>query len=530
MATMQRIERLPGAGRLLASTLALALAAGLAMMPAEAADATAKPVRAKAAPAATADDGGGSPLTAVTEIDATLGKSVLINLERPVARLSVGNPAVADVILTSQKQLYVLGKTIGSTNLMLWDKQGHAAAVIDLNVNRELGALGSEIQKLPGSGDVRVRSMGTAIVLEGHVPDALTANKAADLAEAFVGKKAVNMMSIDGAQQVMLEVKVAEINRTLVDSLGARLGLAHLQSGGGIGWTLLGDLLTSPTATPLPSLAPAIQGGATPFSNPSVPTNVAAGSGVSVSHTGAKVNSLLNLDMLKQDGLLKILAEPNIVAMSGQEGGFLAGGEIFIPVPQGNGTVTMESHTFGVGLKFTPTVLEAGRIHMRVTPEVTDVVGFTNVATTGLGGTVIVPTLATRRVSTTVELRDGQTLAIGGLLNDTAKESINRLPILGEIPILGTLFRSSQFQTNRTELVILVTPRLIKPMAGTPRLPTDSFTPPSRGEFFLEGRMEGSLEEGPALRLARGLTPTRAAPAPPAPVSPTRAEGDHQLK
>ncbi len=544
MATIQRIERLPGAGRLLAFTLALAFAAGLSMARAEAADTGAKPVRAKAVAAATADAAGGTPLTTVTEINAMLGKSVLINLERPVARLSVGNPAVADVILTSQKQLYVLGKTIGSTNLMLWDRQGHAAAVIDLNVNRELGALGSEIQKLPGSGDVRVRSMGAAIVLEGHVPDALTANKASDLAEAFVGKKPVNMLSIDGAQQVMLEVKVAEINRTLVDSLGAKLGIAHLQSGGGIGWTLLGDLLSSPTTIALPSLAPAIQGTLLPstvaglpgtvvgpaFTNPAVPTNVAASSGVSISHTGAKMASLLNIDMLKQDGLLKILAEPNIVAMSGQEGGFLAGGEIFIPVPQGNGTVTMESHTFGVGLKFMPTVLEAGRIHMRVTPEVTDVVGFTNVATGGLGGSVIVPTLATRRVSTTVELRDGQTLAIGGLLNDTAKEQINRLPILGEIPILGALFRSSQYQTDRTELVILVTPRLIKPMAGTPRLPTDGFTPPSRAAFFLEGSMEGSPEAGPALRLTRGLTPTPGAPAPPAPASPASAEGGHQLK
>ena len=475
---------------------ALAIAVGLAAMPAATADAapTKKPAtkaRIKMPTAPTVVEAGtGAPLTAITEVNATLGKSALINLARPVARMSIGNPAVADVILTSSKQLYVLGKSVGSTNLMLWDKQGHTAAVIDLNVSREFGALSSEIQKLvPGGSNLRVRSMGAAIVLEGHVPDALTASKASDLAEAFIGKKPVNMLSVDGAQQVMLEVKVAEVSRSLVDALGARFSLSHPgTAGGGIGWTILGDLLSG---------------------NPS---------SISLSKIAGTSRSL-TLDMEKDDGLVKILAEPNIVALSGQEGGFLAGGEIFIPVPQGNGTITMESHTFGVGLKFTPTVLEAGRIHMRVAPEVTDVVGFTNVASTALGGSVIVPTLSTRRASTTVELRDGQTLAIGGLLNDKAKEQINRLPLLGEIPILGALFRSSEYQTDRTELVILVTPRLIKPLAGRPPLPTDAFKAPNRGEFFLEGRMEGRREEPPA-----------SAPAPTPAPTPAPAEDGHQLK
>ena len=474
------------------------------------------PKAVKAAPPAAAPkaDDGAIPVTAVSELNATIGKSAVINLERPVARISLGSSAVADVILLSPKQLYVLGKTVGSTNLILWDKEGRTAAVIDVNVSRELGALNSEIQKLVPGGNMRVRSMGGSIVLDGRVPDALTARKASDLAEAFVGKKPVDMLTVDGVQQVMLEVKVAEINRTLVDSLGAKFGLSHPSTGGGIGWTLLGDLLSNPTTTTLPSVAPALQGGTSGFANPSVAATVGASTGVSVNKPGA-TNRLLNIDMLKQDGLLKILAEPNIVAMSGQEGGFLAGGEIFIPVPQGNGTITLESHTFGVGLKFTPTVLDSGRIHMRVAPEVTDVVGFTNVATTGLGSAVVVPTLTTRRASTTVELRDGQTLAIGGLLNDQVKEQVNRLPILGEIPIIGALFRSSQYQTDRTELIILVTPHLVKPLAGPTRLPTDGFKEPSRGEFFLEGKMEG--------------TANPAAPQP-APAAPAPADGGHQLK
>lgn len=533
MGTMNRMGRRSAASRFLASALALAVAAGLSATPAIAADASrATPERTaaaatktpatKAAKKAVADTPASAPLTSVTEINATLGKSVLVNLERPVARLSVGSPAVADVILISAKQLYVLGKTVGSTNLMLWDRQGQAAAVIDLNVSRELGALNSEIQRLVPEASVRVRSMGENIVLEGHAPDAVTASKASDLADTFVGKKVVNMLIVDGIQQVMLEVKIAEINRTLIDSLGAKFGLSHPSSGGGIGWTLVGDLLSSAGSASLPAIAPALQGGTTPFSNPLVSSNVSAGSGLSLSKPGA-TNRLLNIDMLKQDGLLKILAEPNIVALSGHEGGFLAGGQIFIPVPQANGTITLESQNFGVGLKFTPTVLDGGRINLRVAPEVTDVVGFTNVATTGFGSAVLVPTLTTRRASTTVQLKDGQTLAIGGLLNDSTREQVNRLPILGEIPILGALFRSSQFQTDRTELVIMVTPRLVKPLASVQPLPTDGFKEPTRGEFFLGGRMEGKPDEPPVP--AAPPKPTLA----PAPQAPAEA-GGHQLK
>jgi pilus assembly protein CpaC len=457
-------------GRLIACASALALASWLAATPAQAAD----------------DARRGNSLTNITEVNATLGKSALVNLDRPVSRLSIGNPTVADVIVTNPTQLYILGKSVGSTNLLLWDKQGNTVAAIDLNVSREFGALSSEIQKLVPGGDIRVRSMGAAIVLEGHVADTLTSNKASDLAEAFIGKKPVNMLIIDGAQQVMLEVKVAEINRTLVDSLGAKLDLHHAATTGGGGWWFLSNLLS----------------GKSSYAELSGPTGVATTRG-------------LKVDMEKDDGLIKILAEPNIVALSGQEGGFLAGGEIFIPVPQANGTIGLESRTFGVGLKFTPTVLDAGRIHMRVAPEVTELVGFTNVATTGLGSAILVPTLSTRRASTTVELRDGQTLAIGGLLNDKAKEQIARFPVLGEIPILGALFRSSQYQTERTELVILVTPRLIKPLNGTPPLPTDSFVPPSRAEFFLGGRMEGRKDE---------------AAKPESTPAPAPAEGGHQLK
>jgi len=454
-----------------------------------------------------------APVASVTDLDATVGKSNLINLSVPIARISVGNPAVADVILLGPKQLYILGKTIGSTNVMMWDKQGHTIAMIDVNVSRELGALNSEIRKLVPKSTVKVRSMGENIVLEGHVPDARIASEVSDLAEAFVGKKVINMMQVDGVQQVMLEVKIAEINRTLLDKLGIKFGLSHPSTSGGIGWTILGDFLSNPVAASVNSVAPTL--GSSGFVNPSIPSNVASGPGLlSLARPGA-TNALLSFDALKQDGLIKILAEPNIVAISGQEGSFLAGGEIMIPVQQGLGTVSLESKQFGVGLRFTPTVLEDGRIQMRLLSEVTDVVGFTSVTTTGSGGAVLVPTLTTRRASTTVELREGQSLSIGGLLQSKVNETVNRLPMLGELPVIGALFRSSEFQTDKTELMIVVTPRLVKPLPPNYKLPTDSFKEPTRSEFFLDGRMEGKPAEPPATSPAQPAAP---------------AEDGHQLK
>ncbi len=425
---------------------------------------------------------------AVTELNIHLGKSTLVNLSVPVARVSLGNPAVADVQVLSPRQVYVLGKSIGSTNVMLWDKAQRVIAVIDVNVGREMGALNSEIRRVARTDKVSVRSVGDVVMLEGRVSDSRTASKISDLADALAGKKVVNMLAVDGVHQVMLEVKIAEINRSLADRLGIKLDINGTV--GEFKWSLLSNyLFTGADGTR---------------------------SDTGVFNFGQKgQGTALGIDAEKGDGLVKILAEPNIIAMSGQEGSFLAGGEIFIPVPQALGVTTLESRQFGVGLRFTPTVLEDGRISMRVLPEVTEVAGFTEVS----AGGVVIPTLTTRRASTTVELRDGQSLAIGGLLNNKTRQSINRLPILGEIPILGALFRSSEYQTDKTELLIVVTPRLVKPLPANYSLPTDAFKEPSRAEFFLEGRMEAKPESE---KQAGQAEQPAAKPAP--------AEGGHQLK
>lgn len=392
-------------------------------------------------------------------VNVTIGKSVLLKLPAAAARVSVGNPAVADVILLKPVEIYLLGKTVGSTNIILWSKTGQST-VVDVAVAMDTASLQDRLQQLlPGERNIKVAAAADTLVLSGMVADAVKADRAVALAEAYAGKKVINMLQTAAPQQVMLEVKVAEVSKTLLDQMGLRF-----ESG-----DLISRFLFGPIAD-FPNLGGAIEG--TPGS------------------------ATIQLEAQKKDGLVKILAEPTVMAMSGQEGSFLAGGKIFIPVPQTGvaGGITLEEREFGVGLRFTPTVLEGGRINLRVAPEVSELATIGTTFGTG-GSESILPTINTRRASTTVQLHDGQSFAISGLIKNNVTQSVNAFPVLGEIPILGALFRSSEFQNDRTELLFVITPRLVKPLPPDYKLPTDNFIEPSRGEFFLEGRMEGRTAE-----------------------------------
>ncbi|SEA44571.1 type II and III secretion system protein family protein [Nitrosospira multiformis] len=448
-------------------------------------------------------------LLATSDMDVTYGKSALLRLPAPVTRISIGNPDVADVTLISPGEIYVLGKSIGTTNVILWTRGGQTGsgqtAVINVTVILDAAALQAKLRELmPGETDIKVTAAGDSLVLSGTVSDTLKADRAVALADAYVraaaggqggqrgGKQGgdasgggqggggqgggdepkgagqglgsvqvVNLLQVGSNQQVMLEVKVAEINRKVAERLGFDFQRAARKAGSA--WT---QIMTG------------IIGGAP---------------GMLFQSRGTPdIGDAFLIDAEKKDELFHILAEPNIVAISGQEASFLVGGEVMIPIPQFAGVITLQSRQFGVGLRFTPTVLEEGRINLVVSPEVTELVKFDTVATTGLGGVLAVPTFTTRRVSTTVQLRDGQSLAIGGLLQDNIKETIKRFPVLGEIPILGALFRSSDFQKDKTELMVVVTPRLIKPLQPDYALPTDAFVQPDRPDFLFDGRMEGS--------------------------------------
>ncbi len=434
-----------------------------------------------------------------------LGKSTLIKLPEPLASRSVGNPEVIQAKLIAPQTLYLLGLDIGSTNMIIQGKSG-TCTIIDVTVSMDPDGVQQSLNTLlPEEKNIKVTAAADSLILSGTVEDAITANRAVDIASAYVSRKTlslnvgkdsangnqtqqnnqqtnmpqlntdmvnpriVNMLSVSAQQQVMLEVKVAEVSKTLLDKLGANLSLS--QTSGSWTYRLITNFLST--------VGSATGGAVSGFKNS---------------------DKNFTLDAEKRDGLIKILAEPSIMAISGQEGSFLAGGTIFIPVAQNNNngipTITLEEKEFGVGVKFTPTVLSGGRINLRVAPEVSELnregVGIT---ATGVSGTAILPSFTTRRASTTVQLLDGQSFAIGGLIKNNTTANIKAFPILGEIPIIGALFRSTDFQKDKTELIFVVTPHLVKPLPSSDvvRLPTDRYVDPSRADIFLNGKMEGRL-------------------------------------
>jgi len=428
------------------------------------------------------------------------GKSVLKRFCTPAGAVMVGDPKVANVVVPGASEVVIVARSVGSTNLIVSGRDKRST-VIDLDVAIDTSALRAQFDTLfPLERDIRIGASGNAVVLSGMVSDVGVASQLVDLATAFqetaapaaggqagsgagspsplsvgapaaasaagpgASAKVLNMLSIAAPQQVMLEVKIAEISKSLVDQLGAKAGFAKTNGN----WTYA-------------AVSSLLSGGA---------------GAVSAVGTGIKE---LTIDGEKRDGLVKILAEPNVMAISGQEASFLAGGKIFIPVAQnsssGAGLITLEEKEYGVAVKFTPTVLAGGRINLRVAPEVSELnregIGITTPGATNNSATAILPSFTTRRAATTVQLQDGQSFAIGGLIRNNVTSTIKRFPLLGDVPVLGALFRSSDFQNDRTELVFIVTPRLAKPMPSQPGLPTDDYVQPTRAEFLLGGQLEG---------------------------------------
>ena len=415
--------------------------------------------------------------TAIQRVEApialSIGKSVVLPIDGGLARVSIANPEIADITLIRSGELYAVGKRSGSTNIFLWKKSGELI-VMDIVISADTTGLIAKLRELmPTEDKIRVSSAGDTLVLLGQVADAVKVQRAVMIAEQFTGKRIINLLGIGEVPQVLLEVKVAEVSKKLTDKIGAAWGFSG--GNGSFSYAILGTLLTGGILS-----APA-----------------GAGGGVSAS----RGNDSIKLEAEIKNGLVKILAEPNIIAISGQEGAFLAGGKIFIPVPQTSGggtTITLEEREYGVGLRFLPTVLEGGKINLRVTPEVSELAIEGTRVSSG-NNTTVLPTISTRRASTTVQLMDGQSFAIGGLIKNNVTETISGFPFLGEIPIIGALFRSSEFISDRSELMFLVTPRLVQPLAKASALPTDRFVPPSRSEFLLNGQLEGSTPPAPAM-------------------------------
>ena len=440
-----------------------------------------------------------------------MGKSTMLRLPEPVRHRSVGDPAVVQAMLVAPDTLYIAGVDVGTTNMIVQGKSG-LCTVVDIVVAMDPAALQAMLTiAMPDEKDVRVMAAADSLVLTGSVSDAGAIARVLELANAYVvrplrqlqaaakdndtdgvvplggnnasggsssGPRVVNLLSVSAPQQVQLEVKIAEVSKTLLE----RLETGSTFSFGSGSWTttLVSNFLTGQS-----------RGG--------------------LRATKTNGNRFTG-DADKQDGLVRVLAEPNVLAISGQEGTFLAGGKFFIPVAQDNNKITLEEKEFGVGLRFTPTVLAGGRINLKVAPEVSELsregVGL---SAAGITGGAILPLVTTRRASTTVQLYDGQSFAIGGLVKNNLVANLKGLPMLGEVPILGALFRSTDYQQDRTELVFVITARLVKPMPGaTYSLPTDKVGVPTRAEVLLGGRLEGTA---PATTTAVASTPPVTAPA-----------------
>ena len=442
-----------------------------------------------------------------------LGESMVYRFEQPIKRVAMGNSAVADYIMLNRSEVYLLGKKLGSTNLAVWYQNGNVTST-PVQVSRSTTALQSLLQVLfPKENDIHIRAVGHALVLSGSVSDALVAESVVRLVSAYLGgsvpndnpesaligtdskpfagiignnnklstpvsvsvntsstsaspgvdstRCVVNLLKVCNSQQVRLEVCIAQVSKTFLESLG----VSFLKGSGDIqGGTLMSGFVSSATLNNL------LQG-----------------------RLGQ--SNWIKVVADRKPTLFKILAEPTIVTMSGKEGYFLVGGKVFVPVSMDYTSayprIEYEPQIYGVGLRFMPIVLDAGRISLKVVSEVSE----PNTESVTAGTTANWPSFKISTVSTNVQMNEGENLVIGGLKLDNLTNMIDSVPLLGEIPILGALFRNTQKNAEKTELMVFVRPTLVKGSAIAPELPTDRFVPPTRGELFIGGKLEGSQKK-----------------------------------
>jgi pilus assembly protein CpaC len=442
---------------------------------------------------------GGAFVTEVSEVQrvkVTLNKSRTFRVNTPFATIVAGSTEIIDVKSLSDQLIYIQGKQTGTTNVILLDSSMKQIGILDVEVTVDTGNLEHNIRASTGTQGIRVAASEGQIVLSGVAADAVAAEKAVAIANGSLPKgvgQVVNAMSVAAPQQVMLEVRFLEVNRSAGRDLGVNLYGANA-NGSHVGQTGLGDVTaagrtaigtgTPPATLPLLSTAGTLASGLTPYGS--------LLTGVLKLTNGTSLDTLITA--LETKGLLRRLAEPNLMALSGDAARFLAGGEFPVPVASTAGTaglvptVTIEFKKFGVELAFVPTVLSRGVINLRVEPSVSEL-DFQNAVR--IAGTVI-PALSRRDARTTVELRDGQSFAIAGLLQTRNRQDVSQLPWIGSVPVLGTLFRSSSYQQEETDLVIIVTPHLVAPVVPGQKLasPLDSRLPANDVDFFLNGQMD----------------------------------------
>ncbi|HTI87637.1 MAG TPA: type II and III secretion system protein family protein [Alphaproteobacteria bacterium] len=417
------------------------------------------------------------PLRApVAHMDLEINKGRLISLDHPAASVFVADPDIADVQIKSSKLIYVFARKPGETTLYTVDASDRIVEGWRVTVAHNLTRLREALQQYVPGSRIEVSSVGDAVVLQGVVRSPEAAEDARVLAVRLAGKdNVINRLTVNGPNQVNLRVRIAEVRRSVIKQLGINWDAVVAP-----GSFLFGLGTGNPAAVAVKDAISTTSPGWVLNGQEVLTRNVDAfgqGSTNSVFGTGrfGRFNITSVIDALENEGLVTVLAEPNLTAVSGETASFLAGGEFPIPVPQGNNAVTIDFKKFGVGLAFTPTLLSGGQISLKVRPEVSQL---TNTGAVRVNGFSI-PAITTRRAETTVELGSGQSFAIAGLMQNDVNRAVKKLPGLGDLPVLGALFRSDAFQRDESELVILVTPYIVRPTSDQMASPTDGLQMPS---------------------------------------------------
>lgn len=392
--------------------------------------------------------------TASTPLAVPMNRAIVVESDTPFTEVSIANPGIADISSLSDRTIYLLGKEPGRTTLTILGTDGQLITNVEIHVTPDIAEFKERLQQILPGEPIEVRTANNGIVLSGTVSSAGRLDRALELAERYAPDRVSNLMSVGGTQQVMLRVRFAEMNRTVSQSLSSELTLGMSGAPGGG---------TSNTAS------------------------LGGGGGTLIGFSGGGLQVGLLLEALESRGMVRTLAEPNLTALSGQEARFLAGGEYPVPVNDG-GNISVEYKPFGVEMNFIPRVVDGDLINLQLNAAVSSIDTANGVS---VGGFTI-DAFKRRETSTTVELRDGESFAIAGLLQDDFRDAVGKVPFLGDIPVLGALFRSAEYTRSQTELVIIITAHLVTPTRGEVlALPTDRVRPPSASDLFLFGRVEG---------------------------------------
>jgi len=417
-----------------------------------------------------------------TTVKVAKGKPRTIRTSVPFYEIVIGDPDIANVNPLTDSSFYVLGNELGTTGIALFDENKQLVGSVDIEVTLDADRLASTIREAVPDSDINVSSANGRLVLSGEAKDALAAEKAKNIAKNFSGEEEIiNSVKVSSSQQVQLNVRFVEINRQVGHELGSQLNASYSFAGGSVGL----------------------------ISNPQSSSNTPAGA-IIAGLTSGGLSVDLALTALEDRGVARRLAEPNLIARSGQKASFLAGGEFPIPVANTENTITVEYKKYGVSLEFTPTVLNDGLISLDITPEVSSV----DTSASYQVGNLAIPGFVVRRAQTSVDLKNGQSFMIAGLLQSQNDISTERMPGLGKLPILGKLFSSKAYQRRETDLVIIITPYLVKPVDPSKKMqtPLDSTVAPSNADYFLGDREE--------VKLSRAGLPAGAA-------APTRGYGHY---